>query len=268
MGDTATVEHRRHRRGSAIVACAGFVLGLALLCGNEVVAQSAPPSDWTFRFAPNVWTSGLEGTIRTRERIPPVEADANFFDILENLDIALMLTGEVRYKRFVFLTDVNYLKLSTDGGTSGPLFSGFDAENKTFFISAGAGYRVYDAAPFGLDVLAGLRFWNIDNKLTLNPGLLPKVTAGASQSWTDPIIGLRGTADLGSGFYTAIYTDIGGFGVASRFSWQIQGLVGYEFGSSAAAQIGYRHLSVDYRDGAFIWDVDLSGPLIGLSFRF
>ena len=244
------------------------VLALTLLGSTPAVAQGTPPSDRTFRFAPNVWTAGLEGTIRTRERVPPVEADASFFDILENLDIALMVTGEVRYKRLVFLTDINYLKLSTDEGTPGPLFSGFDVDNKTFFISAGAGYRVYDAAPFGFDVLAGLRFWNIDNEVTFKPGVLPRVKVSGSESWVDPIIGVRGIADLGSGFYTAVYADIGGFGVASRFTWQIQGLVGYEFGSSAAAQIGYRHLSVDYRDGAFIWDVELSGPLIGLSFKF
>jgi hypothetical protein len=30
----------------------------------------------------------------------------------------------------------------------------------------------------------------------------------------------------------------------------------------------YRHLDVDYRDNGFVWDVRLSGPLLGVRFGF
>ena len=61
---------------------------------------------------------------------------------------------------------------------------------------------------------------------------------------------------------------VGGFGVASDLTWQLVGTLEYQFSDWFAARAGYRHLKVDYEDGGFVWDVDLSGPIVGATFRF
>ena len=36
----------------------------------------------------------------------------------------------------------------------------------------------------------------------------------------------------------------------------------------ATAFVGYRHLAVDYRRGGFVYDVNMSGPILGVVIRF
>lgn len=70
------------------------------------------------------------------------------------------------------------------------------------------------------------------------------------------------------GFFIAGAADVGGFGVASDYTWKLSGTLGYQFSDWFSARAGYRHLKVDYEDGGFVWDVELSGPIVGASFRF
>ena len=40
------------------------------------------------------------------------------------------------------------------------------------------------------------------------------------------------------------------------------------FNDTVSATAGYRHLEVDYSNGGFDFDVELSGPVIGATIRF
>jgi hypothetical protein len=99
----------------------------------------------------------------------------------------------------------------------------------------------------------GGRVWSVDNDVTFKAGLLPERKTGVSESWIDPVVGLRGSINLASGFFATAYADVGSG--ASDLTWQIYG------------GIGYRHISVDYENDGFIWDVEMSGPIIGLTIR-
>lgn len=79
---------------------------------------------------------------------------------------------------------------------------------------------------------------------------------------------MRGRIELGSGLYAAAYADVGGFGLASHLTWQAYGILAYNFNDQVSAQVGYRHLSTDYKNDGFVFDVDLSGPIAGIGFRF
>jgi hypothetical protein len=46
------------------------------------------------------------------------------------------------------------------------------------------------------------------------------------------------------------------------------GALGYRFSDRIVARAGYRHLEDDYDDGGFVYDVELSGPILGVTFRF
>jgi hypothetical protein len=112
----------------------------------------------------------------------------------------------------------------------------------------------------------GGRVWSVDNDVTFKAGLLPERKTGVSESWIDPVVGLRGSIDLASGFFATAYADVGSG--ASDLTWQIYGGLGYRFNDRVLGQIGYRYLSVDYENDGFVWDVEMSGPIIGLTIRF
>jgi hypothetical protein len=46
------------------------------------------------------------------------------------------------------------------------------------------------------------------------------------------------------------------------------GVLGYRFSRWLSAHGGYRHIKVDYKNGDFLYDLELSGPIIGAVFRF
>ena len=69
--------------------------------------------------------------------------------------------------------------------------------------------------------------------------------------------------------------DFGGFGAGSDFTWNLAGILAYDFhirSVSTSVLLGARALYQDYDEGSaeglIRWDVTQYGPLIGLSFRF
>lgn len=152
------------------------------------------------------------------------------------------------------------LTLRAPGYTSAQLTS------KTFAATATGYYRFYDSDSFTADLLAGGRVWSISTDLDLElAGFLP-VSAGSTQTWIDPVAGLRAQAALGHGFGLSAYGDIGAG--ASRLTWQRRATVDYAFNENWSASIGYRHLAVDYRRGGFVYDTSMSGPIAGVSYCF
>jgi hypothetical protein len=62
------------------------------------------------------------------------------------------------------------------------------------------------------------------------------------------------------------YADIGGGG--SDSSWQALASLNYEVSRTTSVKIAYRHYAVDYNKGQFRYDMETSGPLIGVGIRF
>ena len=44
--------------------------------------------------------------------------------------------------------------------------------------------------------------------------------------------------------------------------------LGYQLHDRIFAHAGYRHMRFDYENGDFLYDVDLSGPIVGATVRF
>jgi hypothetical protein len=244
---------------------------LALGAGGPAAAQepaAAAAGGWSFGLTPYVWFASLKGDVAALSGLPPVSVDAGFDDIIENADLALMLAAEARRGRFGVVADLNYLSLSADGDTPGPLFGGAEVDTSTLFATVAGFYQVVPGERVSLDVLAGARVWYVDTEIELSPGLLPARSVQDDEVWADPVVGLRWTAQLGRGFFLVGAADIGGFGIASDFTWQLLGTLGYRFNDWFSARAGYRHLDVDYDHDGFVWDVELSGPIVGATFRF
>jgi hypothetical protein len=91
--------------------------------------------------------------------------------------------------------------------------------------------------------------------------------AAASKSWVDPFVGLRGRLNLTDKVYFAARADVGGFGVASDITWNLFGALGYQLSERWSTELGWRHYSVDYQDGGFIFDAEMSGVYLGLTLK-
>ena len=87
-------------------------------------------------------------------------------------------------------------------------------------------------------------------------------------NWIDPLIGARAFYAFNDRLSVMGQADIGGFGVGSDLTWSLLGTFNYVFNDTWSASLGYKYLSVDYDDDGYVFDVDLSGPVLGVTYRF
>ncbi|MEX0337485.1 MAG: outer membrane protein, partial [Arenibacterium sp.] len=82
---------------------------------------------------------------------------------------------------------------------------------------------------------------------------------------TDAVIGGLGHFTLSEKWRATLAADYGGFS-SSRETYQITVTFDYAFADNWSARFGYRHLNIDNRSEDF--RAELSGPVIGVSYRF
>jgi opacity protein-like surface antigen len=226
---------------------------------------------WSFRVSPYVWFARLSGDVGVGANLPVINVDADFSDIFESIDWfppPVMVVGEVRYRRFAFVTDFIYLGLEEDHErTAGPESFAAEVDLNTTIWTFGGSFRAVETTPLTIDLLAGGRLWSVDAKGKLTGPLAVRQRSG-NQTWVDPIIGIIGRIDLGNGFALQAEGDVGGFGATSDVDWQVLGKLQYAINETFAVEAGYRYLSVDHKNGGFLFDVALQGPIIGGSLQF
>jgi len=49
--------------------------------------------------------------------------------------------------------------------------------------------------------------------------------------------------------------------------WDVYIGAGYDYSDSMSFSVGYRHQEVDYENDDFLYDVEMSGPTVGLNYR-
>ncbi|HYY28552.1 MAG TPA: autotransporter outer membrane beta-barrel domain-containing protein, partial [Chthoniobacterales bacterium] len=90
-------------------------------------------------------------------------------------------------------------------------------------------------------------------------------------SWTDPLVGLRGRLNLTKAFYLTAETDIGGFTIGSDIVVDAYAALGCQITRNIYSEVGYRYLYDDFRDESahdFLYQITLQGAQItaGLTF--
>jgi len=262
-----------------------------MLCGPLGAAAQTPSSQWTFSITPYLWLPNIDGTLKYSG--PPggggsaeVRIGAN--DYLENLSMAMMISGEVRKNRWSVFTDFIYLDFSGEesavksinfGGnivSAGANLS-TDSSLRGAVWTLGAGYAVLPGRPVTLDVFGGLRYFGLEASTDWQLGLtvagpgggqtFPQ-TGGISERedlW-DGIIGVRGRVWLGkSNWSIPYYLDVGTG--SSSLTWQ--GMLGIAYSYKwFGATLVYRHLYYDMKGDNLIQDMRFSGPALALNFRF
>jgi hypothetical protein len=272
---------------NVMLASAGM---LFLACGTiapATAADLAPAPDtneWHFTLAPYAWAAGLNGDVGLFG-FAPVDIDIPFSDIIQNLDFAAMGVGEAHNGTWGVFVDLNYINLSADKSGSRALerdlFERFDVEAQvsasadiTEFIGTVMGqWRPIDSQEMILDLMAGARYWNIENDIeitgTVSGGgplgaeITRQVSGSDGAAWVDPMLGVKSRINTETPFYLTGWGLIGGFGVGSDFNWDVMGGVGYEWTEKFSTVLGYRALGVDYSNDGFVYDVIQQGVAFG-----
>lgn len=266
---------RNIRASYFIIALLAFSILPALAqAGDPAVVQGAEPT-WQFEFTPYLWAAGLSGTTRIDGRPEAgLGVDQSFSDILSHLNSAAMGLFEVRRGQWALLADALYVKVGQTGGVSGAL--GFLSLTASAHVtqevySLGAAYRL-ESTVDPIDLIVGLRYGAVKGDVSISisspPVPAPNQRFVNTKDWVDPAIGIRIQHPLTQHWSLIGYADVGGFDVGSRLSWQAIIGANYKFNERFVGKLGYRHLSFDYEDRNFYWNVADSGPYVGLGIRW
>ncbi len=226
------------------------------------------PDDWEFRIGIPGWMSGLSGDFGVRGVV--ADTDIGFTDILGSLD--MMVAGSIyaRYHRWEIFANGLYLKVSDTAELRGLLFGAARVSLKDAFSEQFIGYRLINCNQGLLSVYAGAR-WNYESgdfRLLSARRLVSGRSASGSVDWADPVVGASGRVHLWKPISFWTKGDIGGFGAASDFTWQVQGGLEIQVTRHIYSDIGWRYLKNDYESGGFTNKTELNGPYIETGFKF
>lgn len=246
--------------------------------------KEAELAAWRAELMLLAWLPGLEGTIGVRGQT--ATASASFADIIDSSDSLFGIAGrvEIGYGPWGAFVEGLYNRVANDNATGPQGNADIDITFQETLIDCGLMYRLLgptSKAEFSeptetvLDLYAGARVTSLS--VELDPATLNSVSG--DRTWADPIIGarvgipLRELVDLP--FRLVAGGDVGGFGVASDFTWSATAYIAYDFrlfGTPASILLGYRAVGWDYTTGEgsneFTWDLIQHGALLGLSVRF
>lgn len=257
-------EKKRFLMGIAAMCASGFAMG-----GDFMVDLESEPveREWRFRFTPYLWAAGIAGDF-SQFGLPEVEVNESFSEVLENLDFGAMASFEAWRGRYGLLADVMHVRVSGEGSVKGPLPIAIPvsaSSTSTTAMLAGQ-FRWLEHEDGYLDVLGGIRFWSLDSRIRVGAPL--NASRGERASWSDPIIGVKGFYRLSDSIFLTGWALAGGYVGNAEPIIDLMAGVGYKLNERAALILAYRHLTVDYREGSFLYDAVQHGFGLGLDLRF
>ncbi len=234
--------------------------------------------DWRVGVALQGWGALASGT--AYDDGFEANIDSGIFDKVNH---ALGGYVEIGYRSWWMAVDSTFIGLDGDVAPQNGFFPTFQLDQTT--IDFRFGYT-FSCKPLGIDAwgcclyprrlqadaVVGLRYWNQKQTLDVTSGAAPATERISRESWWDPYIGARLRWPFSKRWGATLYADLGGFGIGSDITWQIQALLSYRITRQLRVEGGYRVLHVDRvagtgtsREGI---DATFHGPTLGLAFDF
>ncbi len=232
----------------------------------------------TFDLTIPVWIPGISGTFASGDTgvdidRPDEDPIVNAPEIASEIEFAFMGAIDLGIHRWVVHADMFGVTVKDTAE-----FRVETADAKGTITGAASrllvGYRVLYPCDDPcrtevlLDAMAGARFCYARIELDEPQAL----SFDRDKFWVDPILAVRATFDLPGRIDFRAMADIGGFGVGSELSWSATVEAVWRISSRVSLSLGYTWLSLDYDigddDGRFVYDLDLRGPQLSLTFHF
>ncbi|HQY52510.1 MAG TPA: hypothetical protein PLD63_09085 [Ignavibacteria bacterium] len=243
---------------------------------KDLTNQSASkPKKFSFSIIPYVWFTSIGGTVGYGPNGEKYGFNKSFSDAVKYLKMAAAVTGKIKYERVSFVYDISYLNLKGFGteipvSTPQILSSNWTVKQAIYdlflaylFPSTSRTVRV--------DVYAGGRLWNLDVESTIIDNTSTVAKMGQyTNSWFDPVIGINAEYLLSKDMKWAAWTkgDIGGFGVNSQMTWQMNAGFAYLLSPNVPLSLGFKYVGVNYDKTARNWTVNEYGLTLGIGYRY
>ena len=258
--------------GRAIFVITAFAAaGGAAFAQIPETPQTGPAdSGWHYVAGLYGWTPSLSGTVSVRN-FPEVPVDVPFSKIWDNLEFTLTGHFEAMKDRFGF--GVNFLYIHEGAPVPGQIPEFLDASvNLREVIADGFGtYRIAQGSgerPWKLELMGGVRFWNINTRLETSLG----EGDGRTVNWADGVGGLRVLLPVTGCVYLVGHGDVGAGG--AKLDWSASGDLGIRLSRVLVVGAGYRTLNVDYDKAGDViadrrlFDISMNGPELWLLFTW
>lgn len=261
-----------------------FATSLSPLAYGQAIAPGADKpvegggDKWNFTVAPYMWAVSMEGKVTVGDY--SASSSMSFSDIMNSLQVGALMHMEARKGKLGFFADPIYLKMKEDktltavsNNAAQPSTRDITATVETWLVEFGV---IYQAGKWqlgdrdsgrsaSLDVYGGGRYWYMHTSLDTSGPVSPSKTI----DFVDPMVGVSFNTNLTEKVVLNLRGDIGGFGVASDFSWNAAALFGYRFTPGITGFVGYRALYLDYKTvHSPRFNITMQGPITGIQFAF
>jgi len=197
--------------------------------------------------------------------------DANPGDIFSKLKMGGFLYLEAKTDKWAITSDLVFMNLNQEVTPGILLYSGAVTAKQLVWETAGL-YRIFPFWEVGVGGRLNSVQTSFEGRINVLPAGTEEISGRHTKTWYDPILITRLSTDIEDKWLFQFRGDLGGFGVGSDFTWQLQAYAGYRFTKVFQLMAGYRVLSTDYKTGEepkeFIFDIDEFGPVIRFGFNF
>jgi len=235
------------------------------LMSPAVMAQSFDKESNEIVLTPYLWATAISGT-STVGTLPPLDIDASFSDILDNLNFAMSLHTEFKRGPWVFVIDPTYISIEMDAAPPIPNVQPGTMGVDIWIVELWAGYQFHD----NWEVIGGARYQDQDISVSglPNPPFVPPI--GVSDDWTDWFAGVRFNSNLGEKWLVVGRADVvvaGDSDTGYNASLFFNRRVGQK--GNKTLNLGYRYMVDDYENpGTYAWDITQNGPIVGFTWVF
>lgn len=244
---------------------------LAALLATSVAAAPAAASDWELSVNPYFMLPTTGGTFGVGAAETNVSASPS--ELFSRMNWGIMGAVELNNGDWGVAFDANYLNV--DATIDDIRRGSVNGHQGVYTLSVLKRIDAY------AEVYVGARVTDYGLTLDCNTQCAVPLPAGGtaaagprarSQTWIEPLVGLRTRLPASDAVEVVVTADVGGFSVGSDFSVNVWPQLAWNMSDRTRVMAGYRLIYVQYDEGEggdrFLFDGVTQGPTIGMEIRF
>ncbi|WOH38654.1 hypothetical protein RI844_05385 [Thalassotalea fonticola] len=252
----------------------------ALTLTSVAVSNTVNAEEWQFEATPYVWAAANEGSAGAYGlgpngdiNPPPADIDINFQDLIDSTDLGAMFNFAGKKDKWLLFTEFTYLEVSDNATKSfttavGNSSAEIDLEISGTVLDVAGGYQFVVKETFQLYGYAGVRYMDLDTDISIDAsgGILPsEITMG--DSWTDGFVGIHTSWQFSDKFSFNTRLEVGGLGDVDE-AYMAHIAINHQISENWQLKYFYRYQKVDFKGDGFIYDMEITGPGIGVTYTF